>query len=116
MRSLVWMWLVLSACEREPGIPGSPLTRERGRVLFRQHCVLCHGAAADGRGTRSFAFERRPADFTSPAWRANASVARVRAVIKDGVRGTPMAGWPSLSPDQIDELTAYVLSVHEHGP
>lgn len=116
MRNLVWMWLLLSACEREPGLPDSPLTRERGRVIFRQHCVLCHGADADGRGARSFALDRRPADFTSAAWRGRATPRTVRAAIRDGVRGTPMPAWPALSPDEIDDLTAYVLSVHERGP
>ena len=116
MRCLVWMWLVLSACERAPEPSSSPLARERGRLRFRTHCILCHGAGADGRGVRSFALDPRPADFTSAAWRAGATVKRVRAAIQDGVRGTAMPAWPTFSPDDIDELTAYVMSVHELGP
>jgi mono/diheme cytochrome c family protein len=110
------MWLMLSACERAPEPSSSPLARERGRVLFRAHCVLCHGPGADGMGVRAFGLDRAPADFTSAAWRGNATVARVRAAIRDGVPGTPMPAWPTFSPDEIDELTAYVMSVHEHGP
>src|SRR5687768_12696179 len=108
MRTWVWMWLLLSACERAPAPPAaSPLARERGRILFRQHCALCHGVNADGRGARAFGLDRRPADFTSPAWRGDPD--RVRAVIRDGLRGTPMPAWPSLSTDEIEDLTGYLL-------
>jgi len=109
------MWLVLSACERAPQEPpASPLARERGRILFRRHCALCHGMNADGHGARAFALDRRPADFTSPAWRADA--ARVRATIRDGLRGTPMPAWPTLTVDEVDDLTGYLLSVARSGP
>jgi cytochrome c oxidase cbb3-type subunit I/II len=117
MRTFVWMWLALSACEAAPPERVlSPLARERGRLLFRRHCALCHGPAADGHGARAFAFDRRPADFTSPTWRRRATAERVRRAIRDGVRGTPMPAWPSLSPDELDEVAGYVLSVAESGP
>ena len=115
MRAALWSTcLLLSACSRGDGAPTG--SRERGRVLFQQHCTLCHGARADGRGERAFAFTRPPADFTSVTWRTGTSVARVLLVLREGVRGTAMSAWPSLRSDEMNDLAAYVLSVAGDGP
>jgi mono/diheme cytochrome c family protein len=105
--------LVLAGCSgcdrRTPIAEGSA---ERGRALFVAHCALCHGERADGRGVRRSALSSRPVDFTRPEWRRQAGFDTVNAAIRDGVRGTPMPGWKAtLTPDEIADLTAYVLSV-----
>jgi mono/diheme cytochrome c family protein len=40
----------------------------------------------------------------------------VRATIRDGLRGTPMPAWPTLTVDEVDDLTGYLLSVARSGP
>lgn len=111
----LWMGalLVLAGCsgcdERAPATEGSA---ERGRALFVAHCALCHGERADGRGVRRSALSSRPVDFTRAEWRRRATLQTVSAAIRDGVRGTPMPGWKvTLTPGEIEDLTAYVLSV-----
>ena len=84
--------------------------RDRGRALFVQHCALCHGERADGRGARREGLSTRPRDFTDPAWRRQASPRAVFVAIREGVRGTAMPSWKSLDSDQTWDLVAFLLS------
>ena len=88
----------------------SPDARARGRGLFLEHCALCHGERADGRGRRSN-LSVQPADFTNQAWRRRITPRRAFFVIREGVRRTPMPAWKTLSQDQIWDLVGYILSV-----
>jgi mono/diheme cytochrome c family protein len=88
--------------------------RRRGRDLFLEHCAICHGQRADGRGPRSGA-SIRPADFTELAWRQRMDPRRTFFVVREGLRGTPMGGWKILTADQTWDVVAYVLSVAEMG-
>lgn len=122
--------LVLSGCnanESEAGrdysqaeVPVSRLSsdeaRKRGRAIFEEKCALCHGDGADGRGPRGKGLARRPTDFTNPQWRSSTNPSKVFEVLSEGVRGTSMPAWPTLSDDQKWDVTAYVLSVAEDGP
>ena len=124
------MSLALSACSpneadsgvgsREVEVPVNRLSsdeaRQRGRLLFRQRCALCHGERADGNGVRSKGLSAKPADFGNPGWRAEVSPRYVFEVVSEGKRGTSMPAWPTLSEDQKWDVIAYVLSVAEHGP
>jgi mono/diheme cytochrome c family protein len=115
-------WLAWSGCE-DGGAVGfderrleEPASRARGRTLFREHCALCHGERADGRGVRRQGLVGTPADFTSPGWRERAEAGRVFQTIREGSPGTSMAAWRVLGDDAISDLTSYVLSVREEGP
>lgn len=90
--------------------------RQRGRDLFLEHCALCHGVHADGRGERREGLVPPPRDFTSVAWRRGTSPRRVFFVIREGVRGTAMPAWRTLDDDQTWDLVAYVLSVSGETP
>ena len=120
------MSLALLACdgreqvERGAEVPraqlASPEARVRGRAIFLDKCALCHGVDADGRGVRTQGLSGRPVNFRSAQWRARASAAGVYSVLQQGVRGTSMPAWPTLSEDQKWDVVAYVLSVAEDGP
>ena len=90
--------------------------RQRGRVLFKQKCALCHGERADGNGARSKGLSGKPANFQGADWRANTTPLLVFKVLSEGKRGTSMPAWPTLSDDQKWDVVAYVLSVAEDGP
>ncbi len=89
----------------------SPDARQRGRALFVQHCALCHGERGDGQGVRKEGLTRPPRDFTSPGWRESTSPRRAFFTIREGLHGTPMPAWKSLTELDAWDLTAYVLSV-----
>jgi high-affinity iron transporter len=91
----------------------SPEAREAGRRLYLESCALCHGERGDGRGARRESLSTKPADFTDSAWRARSSPRRVYHAIREGVPGTPMPSWKSLSSDQTWDLVAFVLGAGE---
>lgn len=113
--------VALSACDRKTdgapaGVLASSEARERGRMLYREHCALCHGIEADGIGSRRAGLTGTPVSFRSTTWRSEATPARVFSSIRSGVPPSSMPAWPSLSNDQTWSLVAYVLSVSEAGP
>jgi mono/diheme cytochrome c family protein len=90
--------------------------RERGRALYAEHCALCHGPRADGKGARREGLSSRPRDFTDPAWRARTSPREVFVAVRDGVRSTAMPSWRALGDEDIWDLVAYLRSVAETLP
>ena len=49
--------------------------------------------------------------ITVPGLLRASQAARTFAAIRDGVRGTAMAPWPSLSDEQIADLVAYIQTL-----
>lgn len=101
---------------RRVEVPRALLAQEearlRGRATYLQHCAICHGEAADGRGVRRI-LSSQPVDFTDPSWRQQTSPRRVYFVIREGLQGTAMAAWRVLDEEESWDLVAYVLSVGE---
>jgi mono/diheme cytochrome c family protein len=93
----------------------SPDALARGRALFLEHCALCHGERADGRGRRRN-LSVQPTDFTDATWRQRMTPRRVFLIVREGVRRTPMPAWKILSQSQTWDLVAYVLSVAQGEP
>ena len=119
------MWLVLPGCSdadgdlpppyRKVAVPEAVLTsavaRERGRVLFQANCALCHGVRGDGHGQRREGLDVPPRDFTSPDWKRRTSPRHVFFAVREGLAGTPMPAWKSLSERDAWDLTAFLLSI-----
>lgn len=116
--------LVLSGCSPDRDLPASYRdlavpeerlasreARERGRALYLRDCALCHGTEADGRGVRREGFSSPPRDFTDPDVRRRVSPRRMFFEIREGVRGTAMPSWKSLSEGETWDLVAYLRSV-----
>jgi high-affinity iron transporter len=104
-----------SACTEDDQVDAarleSPQARARGRELFVQHCALCHGERADGRGARREGLSAPPADFTRPAWRKGRTPRQVFEAIRDGVPSRSMPAWRGLGDEALWDLTAYLLSL-----
>jgi mono/diheme cytochrome c family protein len=119
------MWLVLPGCGdvdrdlpahyRNVAVPEAQMTsiaaRERGRTLFEANCALCHGVRGDGHGQRREGLDVPPRDFTDPDWRRRTSPRRIFFAIREGLAGTPMPAWKSLSEQDAWDLTAFLFSI-----
>jgi mono/diheme cytochrome c family protein len=86
-----------------PEVAGDP---NLGAVLYAENCAVCHGDKGQGRVGATL-------DQNFPSIRPDLSV---RAVIINGVEGSPMPAWGQanggpLSEAQIDDLTAFVLTL-----
>lgn len=126
---LAFALLGLAGCERDPDlalpeeyrsleVPAERLdsadARVRGRELYVSLCALCHGWQGDGKGTQT-TLSTNPRDFTNPRWQKGMTPKRTYWVIQEGRKGTAMASFSFLSPDQTWDLVAYVLSIAEKG-
>lgn len=49
-----------------------------------------------------------PANLTLPPWSEHASAGQAFLAIRNGVRGTAMAPWPSLSDAEVWQLVAHI--------
>jgi high-affinity iron transporter len=89
---------------------------KRGQTLFLEHCSLCHGLRADGKGVRREGLSSDPRDFTDVNWRRRFSPRRTFWVLREGKPNTSMPSWRALPEDDLWDLTAYVLSVAGDRP
>jgi high-affinity iron transporter len=95
------------------GLLTSPEARAAGGELFAANCAICHGTSGDGRGLRREGMNPPPANLTLLARPDETSGSRIYKVIHDGVRGTAMPAWPTLSERQIWDLVAYIHSLRQ---
>lgn len=94
----------------------APGDAARGRGLFVQHCVQCHGVdGSGGEGTgvtlsRERAFAIMPPALNNEGFLAAASDEMIGYTIRNGRDGTPMEPFPPevLSDSDINDIVAYV--------
>jgi high-affinity iron transporter len=91
-----------------PIAPKSVPDLARGSALYQEHCGACHGAAGHGDGPAAAQLDPPPVAFTD-ATRARArSLYSLFEAISQGVGGTAMPGFASLSPEDRWALSFYV--------
>ena len=95
-----------------------------GKSDYELNCSSCHGLTGKGDGPISGALNPKPRDFSAGEFKLDADKSGspgddedLRLVIKNGAfmySGSPlMAGWPTLSDEQIGQLIAYIRSLKE---
>ena len=91
---------------------------ERGETIYRQWCQECHGADGAGDGPAADRMLPRPRDFTEARYQIRTTPSGqlptdedLHAVIRDGLPGTTMPGWPGLNRSERDDLIAYLKSL-----
>jgi cytochrome c oxidase cbb3-type subunit I/II len=84
-------------------IPRTLKLVERGREVYEQRCVGCHGTKGDGNGLAAAFLEPRPRDFTEPAFKFRTTPSGslptdgdLFRTITRGVRWTAMPTWHEL--------------------
>lgn len=93
---------------------GGPVGKAyRGRAIFSQRCVECHGPQGRGDGRMASQMPVPLPDFTDPAFVADRSPQQVFDVISKGRMENLMPPWESaLSEEERWDVTAYVWSLH----
>ncbi len=95
--------------------PSVPPSRERAAELYATNCVRCHGPAGGGDGTEAARLDPRPRSFRDPAVMAELHPARAFNALTDGVRGTAMPSFGTLSAADRWSL-AFHLFTFRHDP
>jgi len=79
-----------------------------GAQLFQQNCMACHGATGNGDGPAAKALATPPIAFTDQDRARERSVFSLYQIVTQGVDGTPMPSFASLSDDDRWSLALYV--------
>ena len=82
-----------------------------GEGLFAQRCAQCHGVLGSADATLTRTLSRLPPEIGSFAWQAERSDAQLGAVVREGMRGTPMPPSRDLAPAQIQSIVAYLRTL-----
>ena len=103
-----------SLAERNPVKP-TEASIAKGRLLFQQNCIVCHGIDGRGDGPNAASLDPAPSDFrlhtplhTDPQF---------YAFIANGYPGSAMPAWKEqLSPDDIWNLVNFLRSAFTEAP
>ena len=96
---------------------------ERGRDAYNVRCMTCHGVNGDGSPVTPEGLAIRPRDFTGKSHVAQKVMFKFKSLnnadplaldedlkktIREGLPGTPMPGFSSLSDEEINDLLEYI--------
>ncbi len=79
-----------------------------GQGVFARNCAACHGAAGGG---------QIGPNLTDDAWIHGGSPREIHATVVNGVLQKGMPPWgKTLKPAEVDQVVAYVISIHDTQP
>ena len=93
--------------------PELPYELRLGREVYRHHCSLCHGDTGAGDGFNAYNIDPHPQDLSDPAFQKAKTDADLKDAIRRGGLGVGLSAMMppyghTLTPDQIDQVTAYI--------
>ena len=87
----------------------------QGKVIYEKKCILCHGEKGDGNGPVASLLDPRPRDFTKAKYKIRTTPsgqaptdADLFHVISEGMPGTSMPAWKTLSEKDRRDLVVYL--------
>ncbi len=93
-----------------------------GRGLYRKHCANCHGVTGNGRGTQAAILNPYPRDyrmgvfkFKSTPLGSKPTREDVARSIRNGIAGTAMVKIPTLTEEDVQAITDYVIYLSWRG-
>jgi cytochrome c oxidase cbb3-type subunit 3 len=79
----------------------------KGKKIYVDKCLKCHGENGKGDGPRAWDLEKKPADYTNKATMSKFTDADLKKAVKDGKRPMPAFG-KKLSDQEIDDVIVYI--------
>jgi mono/diheme cytochrome c family protein len=98
-------------------------TLAAGSVLYRRHCVHCHGLAGDGRGPTAPWVHPHPRDYRSGLFKfrsvtsdsSKPTRADLLRTLREGIEGTSMPNFRQLNDEERDQIVSYVIHLSARG-
>jgi caa(3)-type oxidase subunit IV len=96
---------------------GSSEQIAKGKQIFGQQCIACHGADGHGDGPAAAALVPHPRNFHQDAgWKNGRALAQVFKTLTNGIPGSAMASFSTLSAEDRLALAHYVRSLGANAP
>jgi mono/diheme cytochrome c family protein len=89
-----------------PAVDGGP--ELRGELVYGVCCASCHGPDGHGDGAGAAKLSPPPRDFAARPWRFEPTPETIRRITHDGIPGTAMPSFPTMSPTDIEAVAAHV--------
>ncbi|MBL7684427.1 MAG: FTR1 family protein, partial [Deltaproteobacteria bacterium] len=86
----------------------------KGKILYEQNCISCHGLQGDGNGPLSSTLQPPPTDFLGNVRMKGISPFQAFNTIRLGVPGTTMQGYAQLSDTEVWDLAFFVVGLRHH--
>lgn len=90
---------------------------EKGKFVYEQHCMLCHGARGDGNGELAATLSPAPRSFREGLFKFRTTPfgkmpvdADLKHTIRTGLSGTAMGMFAHLTEEDVDAVIVYVKS------
>jgi mono/diheme cytochrome c family protein len=96
----------------------TPDMMARGKSLFGPNCASCHGESGAGDGPAAGGMSPKPRNLASPdGWKNGSTLAGTYRTLTEGIRGSSMSSFDTLTPKDRMALVHYVrsLGAFEHG-
>ncbi len=96
----------------------TPAALAKGKSLFDANCAACHGRNGKGDGPAAVSLAPKPRDFASPGgWTNGYALTDIFKTLTEGVKGSAMGSYDTLSVKDRFDLAHYVQSFGDfpHG-
>jgi mono/diheme cytochrome c family protein len=109
---IAWVSMMLFVVGAVLVAPGFGADLAKGKSVYVDKCLKCHGEKGKGDGPKAEDLEKKPADYTDKAKMAKFTDEDLKKVVKEGKKPMPAYG-KKLTEDQINDVIAYVRSFAE---
>ncbi len=80
---------------------------EKGKALYQERCMICHGPNGDGKGQGAIALNPKPANYTQKKFWEDPNIEKTIAETIMKGKGQMRAS-PDLTPEDIQALISYM--------
>ena len=105
--SIVCVSMMLSAATAVFVAPAFGADLAKGKSIYGDKCLKCHGEKGKGDGRKAADLEKKPADYTDKAKMAKFTDEDLKKAVKEGKKPMPAFG-KKLSDEEIDGVIAYI--------
>ena len=105
--SIMCVATLLSVASAALSTPAFGADLAKGKSIYGDKCVKCHGEKGKGDGRKAADLEKKPADYTDKAKMAKFTDEDLKKAVKEGKKPMPAFG-KKLSDEEIDGVIAYI--------
>lgn len=109
--ALLFLLILAPVKNLAAGPASSPQLIEKGKKAFEVNCMVCHGSGGKGDGPAGLSMNPKPRNLVTDAFKAGSAPDQIFSTVTNGLKGTNMVGFPTLTEQDRWGLVYYILSL-----